>query len=160
MLTKVIRYATEKITSVEDDLLEYQAGKVTSAINSGVLYIPNPFNKVLGLTLTPLRNGTDSANGTGLFTTLVGYEVESVEDTGSNIPDFAANTKYFEGSVVKYNAKFYYCHTAYTSGASETMPSESNWVKLNAVKFIKVVCTAPGANKVVHCFYKAEGYRV
>lgn len=165
LLSNIKRYMSEKITSVEDEILYYQEGKVAGKINANYLYLPCGIKEPVSVQLTPVKLGSVSANGVGLFTTAVGYEIESLDNLKniSDLDGFTVSTAYNVGTVVKDStgSKAYVCHTAYTSGGSATLDVDKDtyWFPLKETKFVKVNCTAPGSGKVVNVNFKIEGYQ-
>ncbi len=152
MITKLIRVATEKLTSVEDDMLYYQGGTVASALNASSTFLPCSMNKPLAVVLTPVYD-VDDANGTALGA----WEVESLENlaTVSNLPAYTSGVNYKVDQLVRYNDDAYICLEAHTSTATF---DPSKWKKLNAKTFVKINHNAAGSNKLVKVSYLVFGY--
>lgn len=145
MVSKVIRFATEKILSVENDLLSYQYGDVASGTNASVTFVPCDLSKVFSVLLTPVKLGTTSAN----LTALDNYEVDSLTTLSSvsDLSAWAASTAYIAGQLVSYSGKAYQCLEDHTSG---TTFDSTKWKKLSATNFVKVNHVAAGAGKVAY----------
>lgn len=154
MITNIRRYATEKLTSVEDDLLSYQHGIVASVTNATATYIANPFQSVALLNICPVKLGTTSGNNTAFAT---GYEVETEAAVVADLPAFANSTAYVAGVIVRYNGVAYLCNTSHTSAPSGG-PDSNNFTELPTTKFIKITHTAAGVGKVTYLKYLLSGY--
>ncbi len=154
MISNLKRFMTEKITSVEDDILYYQHGVVTSLPNASSTFIPNPMKDVVSVDITPIKLGTVSANGVALFTTAVGYEIDGFDNPISSLPDWSA-VAFQPGAIVKSSGKAYICTEAHTGSGSIDL---TKFRELSATKFIRLVHTAAGAGKVVSIEYLLTGY--
>ncbi|NPV12736.1 MAG: hypothetical protein HPY57_13195 [Ignavibacteria bacterium] len=151
MITKLIRVATEKLTSVEDDLLVYQGGTVASAINATSTYLPCGMNKPLTVIIAPVVD-SDADNSK-----LAGWQVSSLETLSevSNLPAWAASTAYKLDQIVSNNDKAYICVKAHTSGSSF---DPTKWKELREKTFLKINHQAAGAGKLVKVAYLILGY--
>lgn len=164
LLSKPKRYMSEKLTSVDDEVLYYQEGNIASKINAAYFFLPCGIPNPIGVYLTPVKLGTTSNNGAALFTTGVGFQVDSLDSLSSisDLDTYQTSTSYNVGTLLRNSSsdKAYICHTAYTSGASSTLDDDldSYWTKIPETSFIKVTCTAPGSGKVVNVNFKIEGY--
>lgn len=165
-IEKPKRYMSEKLTSVEDDILLYQQGYINS-VSGTAHYLPCSIKEVTGVFLTPMDATANS--GTALFTSTVGYAIDAeaggavVFSAVSALPDWAHDTSYVVGNIVESHGAAYYCIAAHTSKNEVTVGNEPGedgdtwepyWELLNATNFVKVITTAG----TVDATYKIEGY--
>jgi len=165
---KVKRYMSEKITSVEDEILSYQEGQVASGINVAYTFIPCAIEEPIGVIVTPVKLGALSANGVALFTTVVGYEVDSLDvlSVVADLDAHAASIDYEIGTIVKATdpvdsvVKAYVCNTQHTSTAGPDFEADiANWDQVNCDTFLKLTHTAAGADLVANFTYLINGYK-
>jgi len=164
LLSNPKRYMSEKLTSIEDEILLYQEGQVASKINTAYFYLPCGIDIPLAVSLTPVKLSTTSANGVALFTTTAGWQVDSLDTLSaiSALDAYGTGVVYQVGTIVKNSDedKAYICHTGYTSDGAGTLAGDidSYWSELKETAFVKITCTAPGSGKVVNVNFKIEGY--
>jgi len=163
---KVKRYMSEKLTSVEDEILLYQEGTAASNINTAYTFIPCDVPVPIAVYITPVKLNTTSANGVAFFTTTGGWQIDSLDTFSaiSNLDAHAASTAYVVGNIVKATPTdgalgAYICETAHTSTAGPDFDADiTNWRKLDNTDFLKITHTAAGVGKVAFFTYKIEGY--
>lgn len=163
----VKRTSTEKGSSVIYPPELIQTGLVSSAINTAYTFIPCDIANPRAVLLTPVKLGSVSANGVALATTVVGYQVDSIDTLSAitNLDAHAASIAYVAGNIVKATltggtAKAYACIVGHTSTAGpdfDTDYAAGNWLELPSTKFIKITHTAAGAAAVLHASYMIFG---
>lgn len=154
MVTKPINFATEKILSVEDELIKYQAGTVASAVNSTATYIPCGIEKVLSVVVTPVKLGTTSDNLTA-FASM--FQIDDLVNlsTVSDLPSWQASTSYVVDQLVSNSGKAYQCLETHTSGSSF---DPTKWKELKETNFVKITHAGAGAGKVAYISFVIVGY--
>lgn len=166
LIGKVRRYMSEKLTSVEDEILLFQDGQVASKINTAYTFLPCGIEVPTNVFITPVKLSTTSANGVAFFTTTVGPQVDSLTALSAvaDLDAHAASVAYVVGNIVKATPTggslgAYICNTAHTSTAGPDFDTDiANWTKLNETAFIKLTHTAAGSAKVAFFSYKIDGY--
>ena len=160
---------SEVNTSVEDDILLFQIGQVASKINTAYTFLPCGLITPLNVYLTPVALSTTDANGIALFTTVVGWEVNSLTALSaiSDLDAWAQNVAYNIGTVVSNPDADtgYVCRVAHTSTTGGTAATDwavdlalGYWEVLSETAFVKLNHTAAGSGKVANFNYKIEGY--
>ena len=164
---QVKRTGTEKGMSVMYPPELIQEGLVASKINTAYTFIPCDIPNPKNVIVTPITLGSTSANGIALFTTVVGWNVTSL-DTLSAVTDLdahEASTAYNVGSIVKATITggteaAYVCIVGHTSTAGPDFTTDYGlgyWLELSTTTFIKIEHTAAGSAKVAHFAYAILG---
>lgn len=165
----VKRTSTEKGSSVIYPPELMQNGLVASKINHTSTFIPCDIPNPHQLILTPVKLGSTSANGVALFTTTVGYEVDSFETLKvvADLDAHAETVAYVKGNIVKATLtggvqKAYVCIEAHTSTDDSGPDFDTDyalgyWLELPSTKFILITHTAAGSGKVVQLAYTILG---
>lgn len=166
LLGKVIRYMSEKLTSVEHDILLYQEGKASSKINTAYTFIPCGIANPTGVQITPVTNGSVSANPTAFAAQAEVLSLTSFSAL-SDLDAWAQNVAYEVGTIVKNPDAntAYICNLAHTSTTGGTAAADwatdlaaGYWTEVKQTNFLKVIHAAAGASKVASFTYKIEGY--
>ena len=163
----VKRTGTEKGSSVIYPPELIQEGLVVSKINSTATFIPCDIPNPKNLIVTPVLLSTTSENGVALFTTVVGWYVDSF-DTLKVVTDLdahQASTAYNVGTVVKATRtggteKAYVCIVAHSSASGPDFTADyalDYWLEIATTTFLKVVHTAAGSTKVAQFAFAILG---
>ena len=115
---KVKRYMSEKISSIEDEILSYQEGFVRDANTSlGYTAIPSGIEEVVGVRITPVDDccGETVDNSVSLaeygLKELKNFTLAEVNAIGSGIiQDYSDSAANKVGNLVKSNGWVYICH--------------------------------------------------
>jgi polyisoprenoid-binding protein YceI len=161
----VKRTGTEKGLSVYYAPELIQEGLTASKINAAYTFIPCDIKLPKNVHITPLAQ-TNSANGIALFTTVVGWEIDSL-DTLKVVADldaWAQGVVYNTGTLVYVGTVAYVClddHTSTTGGTAAadfaTDLAANHWLALDTTTFIKITHTAAGSAKTANFTYKITG---
>lgn len=163
LIGKVTRYMSEKLTSVEDEILLFQEGQVASKIATAYTFVPCAINVPIALYITPVTLGSTSANAVAFPAVPEVLSFTSLSAV-SDLDAHAASVAYVVGNVVRATETggteaAYICNTAHTSTAGPDFDTDvANWTKLTHTTFLKLVHTSAGASKVANFNYKVEGY--
>ncbi len=156
------RLGTDQGGSVDRPIPYMQQGHISGKINTADLFIPCDLDHVTNVFITPIANATGTSdNYVCLFTTVVGWEFDSLENASlkaiSDIDDWATGVVYEVGTVVDGNADDtipYICVEAHTAAAAfATDLTAVKWEALSTTKFIKMSHTAGGAGDVADFNY-------
>ena len=165
LIGKTSRYMSEKITSVEDEILSYQEGQGASKIATAYSFIPCAMETPIGVTVTPVTLGSVSANKVA-FPSVIEVLSLDVFSAVTDLDAHAASIAYNVGTLDKATETdgteaAYLCNTAHTSTAGPDFDADiANWYKLPHTTFLKLVHTSAGAAKVANFTYKIDGYKV
>jgi len=166
LIGKVKRYMSEKITSVEDEILLYQEGQAASAIATAYTFIPCGINNVTAVQITPVTNGSVSANQVAFAAVPELLSLTSFSAV-TDLNVWADDVAYNIGTLVEApDGTAYVCQTAHTSATGGTSDAEDfaddlaleYWIEVEQTNFLKVVHASAGAGKVANFTYKIEGY--
>lgn len=171
MLGKKQVYMSEKLTSVEQEVLSYQNGKTRSVPNAASTFIPHGFETVQSVFITPLDAGSIGVNnGVALFTTVRGFQIEAdidgnyIDKRVNDLPAWTNGIQYRKGCIVRHNGVAYNCiadHTAATGTLEAGVSSNSSlfWLVLTETKFLQIVHTAAGVGVSTFVQFKIEGIK-
>jgi hypothetical protein len=158
------RLGTDQGGSVGKLIPYIQRGQIAGKINTTDLFIPCDLSFVENIVITPIAI-TNSDNQTALFTTVKGWEFDSLTTflALSDIDDWATSTVYEVGTVVDGNAddsEAHICVTAHTASAAiATDEALGYWQTIDTETFIQMSHIAAGANEVTNFNFILFGYR-
>jgi len=154
------RIGTDQGGSVDRPIPYMQRGHISGKVNSTDLFIPCDLDFVHNVLITPVANATSTSdNQNCLFTTVVGWEFDSLTSLGAltAIDDWATGTVYEVGTVVDGNvddSEAHICVVAHTAAvAFATDETAGYWETLPTTTFIQMSHTAGGADDVADFNY-------
>ncbi len=156
------RISSDQGGSVDKTIPYVQRGQFAGKINSANSFIPCDLDIVEQFFLTPVKI-TDSDNQVCLFTTVVGWEVDSLSTLKalSDIDDWGTGVLYEIGTIVDGNVDdtvAYVALTKHTAAATFAADlADRDWLALATTTFIKLVHTAGGSGDVVNINYEIHG---
>lgn len=156
MFENVRRFATEHVSSVNDEALLYQDGHIKSGLNKAAFFIPSGIKNVKSLVLTPVS----STNSNNLAAFAAYYEIANTTSVKTDLDAWAATVAYEEDNLVydSVTAKAYICVSAHTSVTSfATGFAAGKWLEVPYTNFIKITTTISGLNALVDVLYTILG---
>ena len=166
----VKRTSTEKVSSNNTLPELIQRGLISSKIATAYTFLPCDIPSPKDVIITPVNHAND-ANGVALFTTQVGWQVDSL-DTLSAVTDldaFAQGVAYIVGNLVKATPTggveaAYVCLVANTSTTGGVLGADfaidlalGYWLKIPTTTFLKITHTSAGGSYNAHFAYTIFG---
>jgi hypothetical protein len=163
----VKRTGTEKGSSVIYPPELIQEGLAVSKIATAYSFIPCDIPTPKNVIITPVLLSGTSENGIALFTTVVGWYVDSLTTLKAvtDLDAHEASVAYQVGNIVKATRtgsteKAYICIAAHSSASGPDFDADyalDYWLEIATTTFLKIVHTSAGSAKVAQFAYAILG---